>query len=99
LRSETHKLINLICNKELPQKWNESFVIPIHMKDENTDCSNYRGISLLSTSYKISSNVLLARLTPYAEEITGECQRELRRNRSKIDHIFCMRQVLEKIGV
>ena len=31
--------------------------------------SNYRGISLLSTVYKMLSNILLSRLTPYAEEI------------------------------
>jgi hypothetical protein len=44
-------------------------VVPIHRKDDETDCSNYRGIALLSTTYKILSNILLARLTPYADEI------------------------------
>jgi hypothetical protein len=58
-----HKLITLICNKEeLPHQWKESIVVPIHKKGEKTDCSNYRGISLLSTSYKILSNILLSRL-------------------------------------
>jgi hypothetical protein len=41
---------------------------------DKTDCSNYRGISLLSTSYKILSNILLARLTPCADEIIGDHQ-------------------------
>jgi hypothetical protein len=31
-------------------------------KDDKTDCSNYRGMSLLSTSYNILSNILLSRL-------------------------------------
>jgi hypothetical protein len=39
-----------------------------------TDCSNYRGISLLPTTYIILSNILLARLTSYAEEIIGDPQ-------------------------
>jgi len=34
-------------------------------------CSNYTGISLLPTTYKTLSNILLSRLTPYAEEIIG----------------------------
>jgi len=39
-----------------------------------TDCSNYRGISLLSPTYTIISNILLSRLNPYAEEVTGNHQ-------------------------
>jgi hypothetical protein len=54
LRWEIHKLIKLIWNKEeLPHQWKESIVVPIHKKGDKTDCRNYRGISLLSTSYKI----------------------------------------------
>jgi hypothetical protein len=50
----------------------------------------------LSTTYKILSNILLSRLTPYAEEIIGDNQCGFRRNRSTTDHIFCIRQRLEK---
>jgi hypothetical protein len=61
LQSEIHKLINCIWNKEeLPEQWKESFIVPIYKKGDKTDCSNYRGISLLSTSYKILSNILLS---------------------------------------
>jgi hypothetical protein len=97
LRSEILKLIKLIWNKEeLPHQWKESIVVPIHKKGDKTDCSNYRGISLLSTSYKILSNILLARLTPYAEEIIGDRQCGFRRNRSTTDQIFYIWQILEK---
>jgi hypothetical protein len=41
---------------------------------DKTDYSNYRGISLLSTSYKILTNILLSRLIPYTDEITGDHQ-------------------------
>jgi hypothetical protein len=65
LRSEIHKLIKFIRNEEeLPHQWKESTVIPIHRKGYKTDCSNYRGTALLSTSYKILSNILLSRLSP-----------------------------------
>jgi hypothetical protein len=64
--------------------------------DDKTDCSNYRGISLLSTSYKILSNILLSRLTPHVAEIIGDHQCRFRSNRSTTDQIFCVRHILEK---
>jgi hypothetical protein len=54
LLSAIHKLINSVWNRgELPDRWKESIIVPVHKKDDKTDCNNYRGISLLSTSYKI----------------------------------------------
>jgi hypothetical protein len=51
LHSKIHKLINSIWNKEkLPDQWKESIIVPVHKKGDKTDCSNYRGISLLPTS-------------------------------------------------
>jgi hypothetical protein len=58
----------------LPEEWKESIIVLIYRKGDKTDCSNYRGISLLLTKYKILSNNLLSRLTQYAEEITGDLQ-------------------------
>ena len=60
---EIHKLIISIWNKEKePEEWKKSIIVPIYKKVNKTDCSNYRGISLLPTMYKILSNVLLSRL-------------------------------------
>jgi hypothetical protein len=60
LRSEIHKLIKLIWKKEeLPHQWKESIMVPVHKTGDITGCSNYRGTSLLSTSYNIVSNILL----------------------------------------
>jgi len=97
---EINKIITSIWKKEkLPEEWKESIIVPIHKKEDKTDCNNYRGISLLPTTYKILSNILLSRLTPYAKEIIGDHQSGFRRNRSTIDHIFCIRQIVEKKGV
>jgi len=80
----------------LPAKWKELIIIPIYKKGDKPDCSNYRGISLLSTTNKILSSILLSRLPPYAEEIIGDHQRGFQCNRSTTDHIFCICQILEK---
>jgi len=97
IRCEIHELIIAIWNKEeLSEEWKESIIVPIHKKGDKTDCNNHRGISLSPTTYKILSNILLSRLTPYAREIIGDHQCGLRRNRLTIDHIFCIRQILKK---
>jgi hypothetical protein len=63
---EIHKLINSIWNEEeLPEEWKVSITVPICKKGDKTDCCNYSGISLLSSTHKILSNILLSKLTPY----------------------------------
>ena len=95
---EIRKLITSIWKKEtLPEEWKESIIVPIHKKGDKTDCNNYKGVSLLPTNYKILSNILLSRLTPYAKEIIGHHQCGFRRKWSTIGHIFCIRQILENI--
>jgi hypothetical protein len=75
LVSVIHKLITSIWNKEeLLCQWKESIIVPIHNTGDKTDCNNYCGISLLSTSYKMLSNILLLRLGPYIDEIIGDNQ-------------------------
>ena len=80
----------------MPEEQKESIIVPIYKKGDKTDCSNYRCISLLPTTYKILTNILLSRFTPYAKEIIGDQQCRYRRNRSTTDHIYCICQILEK---
>jgi hypothetical protein len=62
--------MNSVWNKEeLTEQWKELVIVPIYKKGDKMDCSNYRDISLFSTTYNILSNILLSGLTPYAEEI------------------------------
>jgi hypothetical protein len=81
---------------KIDKQLKESIIVPIYKKGDKTDCSNYRGITLLSTSYKVSSNIFLSRLTPYVDEIIGDHQCGFRRNISTTDQIFCIRQMLER---
>jgi hypothetical protein len=80
------------------EEWKESIIVPIYKKTDKTDCSNYRGISLLSATNKILSYILLSRLTPNAEEINGDDQCVFGCNSSTVEHmcIFCIHQIQEK---
>jgi hypothetical protein len=58
LLSAIHKLIKSVWKKEvLPDQLKESIIVSIHKKGDKTESNNYSGISLLSTSYKIMSNI------------------------------------------
>ena len=96
---EIHTLITSMWKKEkLTEEWKESIIVPIHKKGDKIDCNNYRGISLLPTTYKILSNILLSRLIPYTKEIVGDHHCGFQRNRSTIDHIFCISKCFRKNG-
>jgi hypothetical protein len=51
-----------------------------------THCSNYQGISFLSTTHNTVSNILLSTLDPYAVEITGRDHDRFWHNSSITDH-------------
>jgi hypothetical protein len=49
LLSVIHKLIKAIWNKaELPNRWKDFIIAPIHKEGNKTDCNNCHRISLLS---------------------------------------------------
>jgi len=99
IRSGIHKLIISIWIKEkLPEEWKESIIVLIYKKGDKTDCTYYRGISLLSSMYKILSSILLSMLIPYAEEVIRDHQCGFLRKRSTTDYIFCIRRYLRKSG-
>jgi len=77
-------------------EWNVSIICPIHKKGHIMECSNYRGVGLLNIAYKIFSNILFARISLFAEKIIGNYRCVFRKNRSKINRIFTLRQILEK---
>jgi hypothetical protein len=60
----------------LPEERKESIIDPIYKEADKTDCNDYRGISLLSATFKIRFYILLSRLTPNAQEINGDHQYE-----------------------
>ena len=60
------------------------------------ECSNYRGISLLSVPGKVYARIIERRLRAKVEDQIEEQQSGFRPGRSVQDHIFTVRQVTEK---
>ena len=83
---------------EVPGDLRDAVIVSLYKnKGEKSDCSNYRGVTLLSIAGKILARVLLDRLIPaIAEEVLPESQCGFRANRGTTDMIFVLRQIQEK---
>jgi hypothetical protein len=94
---QIQKLINSIWNREeVPKQRKESIIAPICKQGHKTHCRNYSGTQLLSTTYKILSNILLSVSTPYTEEMIGDHQCGSQHNRSTTYHVFFIWQILKE---
>ena len=95
LTSELTKMIKIIFQQtRIPQEWKTSVTIPVYKRGNRNDPSNYRGITLLCTNLKLLTKILLNKLKPLIK--TNEEQYGFRRNRSTVDALFVVRQVIEK---
>jgi len=99
LQKNLHKLF--VCcweNEVLPKELRDAVIITLYKnKGEKSDCSNYRGITLLSIAGKILARILLNRLVPsIADEHIPESQCGFRANRGTTDMVFVLRQLQEK---
>jgi len=95
LWNRIHQLIKTIRETEqMPQEWGTAIICPIYKQGDKLECRNYRGISLLSVTYKIFTNLLTRYIQPYVEEILGDYQCGFRKGRSTTDQIFCLRMIL-----
>ena len=70
----------------------------IQKKKEIWDrCENYRGIALENTAYRILGNIILEKIKPYIEKITGDYQKGFRDGRSVINNKFVWKIINKKI--
>jgi len=76
-------IFNKIWNGSFPKKWNSASIVLIPKRCDLSDCSNYRGISLINVGLKIISKIITDRISTYAlthnfirPEQIGFCNRE-----------------------
>ena len=99
LHSKLHELL-VYCweQSKLPRDFRDAVIVTLYKnKGEKSDCSNYRGITLLSIAGKILAHVLMNRLIPaIAEDHLPETQCGFTANRGTIDMVFVLTQLQEK---
>ena len=88
---EIENIIKRVWSGEgMIEDWKIAVVVPLFKKGDINMASNYRGISLLSTAYKIYTEILRQRLEIEMNEkdILPEGQAGFRKGRSTIDNIY-----------
>ncbi|CAF1534892.1 unnamed protein product [Adineta ricciae] len=81
---------------EAPNDWQTGIVVPIFKKGDQRDCSNYRGITLLSLPGKVFARIIERRCRQIVEPQIQENQCGFRAGRSTVDQIFTLQQTIEK---
>lgn len=77
-------------------KHTKKVIINIHKQGDKIKCSNYKGISLLCSGYKIYASIVKKKLQPIAERILHEEQCDFRTGRSTIDAVFTIKKIIER---
>ena len=81
----------------VPVDWVIACMVPLYKgKGDMYECSNFRGISLLSVVGKVYGRVLINRIRDKTENVIAEVQGGFRRGRGCTDQIFIVRQICEK---
>ena len=92
------KLFNAVWERGVaPSDWKSGIIVPIHKKGSRLECTNYRGISLLSVVGKVFAKVLNDRVKGLTEGRVMEEQGGFRSGRGCIDQVFAVKQVIEKM--
>jgi len=98
------------CNKVWrgggwPEKWKEGIISPIVKKGEGEKVEDYRGVTLMTSAYKIYAAVLAGRIREEVEEkdILTANQTGFRKGMGTVDSIFTLnylinRQLIKKGG-
>ena len=94
------KLYNRMLNTgEYPRSWGEGIISPIFKKGDVNDSSNYRGITLINVLAKIYSQLILNRLTNWADTYDKLCKNQFgfQKGKSIVDCIFILHSIISKI--
>ena len=79
-----------------PRDWQTGVIIPIFKKEDRKQCTNYRGISLLSLPGKVYAKCLERKCREIVESKLEDGQCGFHPGRSNTDQIFALKQIFEK---
>ena len=92
-----HVLFNKIFDTGFfPDAWGEGYIVPLHKKGSIENVENYRGITLLSVTGKLFTNILNTRLNDWAENyhVYVEAQAGFRKGMGTADNIFILHSLI-----
>ena len=83
--------------ERVPVDWTRGLVVPLYKDGDKHVGDNYRGITLLSVVGKLYTVVLNKRLSKWCEkkQILVDEQAGFRTNRSTIDQIYALKEVIQ----
>ena len=82
--------------ERLPEDWQTGLLFKLPKKGDLGNYNNWRGIMLLSTTSKVFSKIILNRLGAGIDPQLRNEQAGFRKGKSRSDHIFTLRQILEQ---
>lgn len=82
--------------ESVPTEWKTGKIIKLPKKGNLTQCTNWRGITLLNTVNKVLSTVLYDRLSSVLDSTLRREQAGFRPGRSCTDHINTLRIIVEQ---
>jgi hypothetical protein len=79
-----------------PQEWKEGIICPMYKKGEKNTASNYRGITLLNTAYKVYAMIVEERLMKEMNErgVLPDGQAGFRKGRGTMDNVYILNQIV-----
>ena len=80
-----------------PELWTKGVIVPLHKKNDLSNVSNYRGITLVSCFSKIFTGIINNRVTKWIEsnEMLSDAQCGFRSGRSTVDAIFILKSIVD----
>lgn len=96
---ELTRLFNKVKEDGVASKsWSKGLIVKLPKKGNLRECTNWRGITLLPVISKIFDRVLISRIKKGVDNILRKEQSGFRENRSTIDQIFTLRNILEQVN-
>jgi len=99
LRKGLAKLMNLMWKEgRMPEDWRKSVIVPIYKRGDPNLPSNYRGISLLCSAYKIYAELIRKRIEEQAKRkgCLPDTQFGFRKKKSTMDNIFILSHLVQR---
>ena len=82
--------------KIIPEDWTQGIIVKIPKKGNLQECSNWRGITLLSIPGKILAKIIILRMNNAVDKVLRNEQAGFRKERGCIEQIFALRNIIEQ---